>query len=137
MDASTRQSLIDAACQSRDRAYAPYSKFAVGAAVLTVSGEIYAGCNVENGSYGLTLCAERVAVGSAIAAGELSIVAVAVASDPAAMPCGACRQVLCEFGEAMEVISVGVDDRSIEQTTLDLLLPRRFESPEGPLRGEP
>ncbi|WP_035610148.1 cytidine deaminase [Haloferula sp. BvORR071] len=92
--------LIQAAWEARERAYAPYSKFHVGAAIL-VSGEIFTGCNVENLSYGLTICAERVAVGTAIAAGLQRIEAVAVVADTELpiSPCGACRQVLAEFGD--------------------------------------
>ncbi len=79
------------------QAYAPYSHYAVGAAALSASGKIYTGCNIENASYGLTVCAERTAVWSAVAAGEREIVAVAVATPNGATPCGACRQVLVEF----------------------------------------
>jgi cytidine deaminase len=94
--------LIEAAWQVRDRAHAPYSKFHVGAALL-VEGKIITGCNVENLSYGLTNCAERVAVGTAIAAGLRKIEAVAVVADTAVpiSPCGACRQVLAEFGDPL------------------------------------
>lgn len=94
--------LIEAAWQVRDRAHAPYSKFHVGAA-LTADGKLFSGCNVENLSYGLTICAERVAVGSAIAAGLSKLDAVAVVADTAVpiSPCGACRQVLAEFGDPL------------------------------------
>lgn len=92
--------LVQAAWQAREAAYAPYSNFAVGAALLAVDGRIFLGCNVENISYGLTNCAERVAVGAAIAAGAREFVAVAVVADTGVpiSPCGACRQVLAEFG---------------------------------------
>ena len=111
----------------RGQAYAPYSHFHVGAAVLTDSGEIFAGCNVENASYGLTICAERAAVCSAVAAGHKQIVAVAVVTGGGASPCGACRQVLAEFGPAMAVVLVDADDPSrVRTTTLEKLLPDGF-----------
>ncbi|MEK7954096.1 cytidine deaminase [Luteolibacter soli] len=94
--------LIEAAWQVRERAHAPYSKFHVGAALL-VEGQVFTGCNVENLSYGLTNCAERVAVGTAVAAGLRKIEAVAVVADTEVpiSPCGACRQVLAEFGDPL------------------------------------
>ena len=92
--------LARAAARARRRAYAPYSRFPVGAAVLTTDGMIYTGCNVENASYGLTLCAERVAIHTAVAQGRRRVTALAVAGPAGAtlMPCGACRQVMDEFG---------------------------------------
>lgn len=91
--------LVGAAWEARNSAYAPYSNFAVGAALLAADGRIFVGCNVENISYGLTNCAERVAIGAAVAAGVREFVAVAVVADTAVpiSPCGACRQVLAEF----------------------------------------
>jgi cytidine deaminase len=109
------------------RAYAPYSSFPVGAAVLGGSGRIYAGCNVENASYGLCNCAERTAVFSAVAAGEKSVRAVAVYTPtplPTA-PCGACRQVINEFGPDALVISV-CDAKNRIETRLSALLPAAF-----------
>src|SRR5436305_1990648 len=97
MSPDQRQALIAAACDIRKQAHAPYSKFQVGAALLTASGKIITGCNVENASYGLTICAERSAVCSAIAAGQRQFVAMAVATPGGHSPCGACRQVLVEF----------------------------------------
>ena len=127
MSLNQHESLQQAARNVRQRAHAPYSKFQVGAAVLTASGEVFAGCNVENASYGLTICAERVAVGSAVAAGHKEIVAVAVATSGGHSPCGACRQVLSEFGPAMEVILIDVDDPAkTRTTTLAALLPEQF-----------
>ena len=98
--------LIEAALQVRQRAYAPYSKFHVGAAVLTDQGEVFVGCNVENASYGLAICAERMAIGAAVASGKkpseaspLKIKTIVVAATPLASPCGACRQFIAEFGD--------------------------------------
>jgi cytidine deaminase len=109
------------------RAYAPYSRFPVGAAVLGGSGKVYAGCNVENASYGLCNCAERTAIFSAVAAGERSIRAVTVYTPtplPTA-PCGACRQVIHEFGPDALVISV-CDAKNRVETRLPALLPGAF-----------
>jgi cytidine deaminase len=115
--------LVEAAWQVRQLAYAPYSNFQVGAALLAADGRIFVGCNVENLSYGLTNCAERVAVGAAVAAGAREFVAVAVVADTAVpiSPCGACRQVLAEFG--VERILLANRTERLE-FTLDELLPR-------------
>ncbi|MES1166831.1 MAG: cytidine deaminase, partial [Pseudomonadota bacterium] len=113
--------------QAAAGAYAPYSRFRVGAAVLTGSGKIFAGCNVENASYGLCNCAERTAIFTAVAAGERKIAAVAVCTRtpiPTA-PCGACRQVIHEFGPRALVICLGRGRKRLE-TTLDRLLPAAF-----------
>ena len=100
------EELIERAMEARERAYAPYSRFRVGAAVLTGGGNCYTGCNVENTSYGLTCCAERVAVFGGVAAGEREFVAIALVGDTeeCLTPCGACRQVLVEFNPEMLVI---------------------------------
>ena len=112
---------------SAARAYAPYSKFNVGAAVVAGSGKIYTGCNVENASYGLCNCAERTAIFSAVAAGEKSIrcVVVYTPTKHPTPPCGACRQVINEFGPTATVISTCDSEQQIE-TTLDALLPAAF-----------
>ena len=90
--------------QAQKMAYAPYSGFAVGAALLAADGAIYAGCNVENASYGLTICAERNAIAHAVSCGAKQFTAVAVVTENGVTPCGACRQVLAEFGPRMTVI---------------------------------
>lgn len=115
--------LIKAARDVSRRAYAPYSDFHVGAAVRTLGGEIYAGCNVENASYALTCCAERNAIGRMISAGETKFEAIAIYT-PTAMPtapCGACRQVLYEFNPDAVVIFACNGAEMIETTVRDLL----------------
>jgi cytidine deaminase len=108
-------------------AYAPYSQFRVGAALLGADGRVFTGANVENASYGLAMCAERVAVGTAAAAGVRSFVAIAVAGDnpDGVMPCGACRQVLAEFSENMLVLRCRPDG-SYVKTYLRALMPAPF-----------
>lgn len=120
------QRLFDRARAIQQRAYAPYSRFRVGAAIQTGDGRIYVGCNVENASFGLTLCAERAAVAAAVADGATELTDIAIATDiePPAAPCGACRQVLREFGPAMRVHAVG--PRSVRSWTLPELLPDSF-----------
>lgn len=117
------KSLIQAAVKSRTRAYAPYSKFHVGAAVLGSSGKIYGGCNVENASYGLTICAERAAIFRAIAEGEKRLLALAVLydRDELGAPCGACRQVIREFGKRLPVVLANLRGNFRIQTVEDLL----------------
>ena len=117
--------LIELATQAREHAYAPYSRFAVGAALLTKSGRVYTGCNVENASFGMTICAERVAVFKAVCAGEREFVSIAVVSSSGASPCGACRQVLREFGADLRVIMAAVDGARRE-TDLATLFPDSF-----------
>jgi cytidine deaminase len=123
-----RAALVAAARAVRQRAHAPYSKFTVGAAVLDERGQISLGCNVENASYGLTVCAERNAIAAAVASGARRIAAVAVASgaSPAALPCGACRQVVAELGEADTEVLIAGSKGAAERTTLGALLPRAF-----------
>ena len=122
-----RDTLLRAAREAMQRAYAPYSKFLVGAAVLTDGGNIHAGCNVENASYGLTICAERSAIFTAVAAeGTLKIRAIAVtnAAGVACSPCGACRQVIFEFGPDALVIFQG--SKGVESARASELLPAGF-----------
>jgi cytidine deaminase len=127
MDQRQIDGLVTAATEVRKRAYAPYSSYLVGAAVLATDGRVFTGCNLENASYGLSVCAERHAVAAAVAAGcrDLAGVAVVTQSDPPAAPCGACRQVLAEFGD-FPVILAGLDGRR-ESTTVRALLPRAFD----------
>jgi cytidine deaminase len=118
--------LVAAARAARAHAYAPYSGFAVGAALRSAGGALYSGCNIENASYGATLCAERVAVARMVASGDRVITAIAVYTDtePPAMPCGLCRQVLHEFGRAVTVVVAG--PKGSRHTTLAALLPEPF-----------
>ena len=113
---------------ARERAYAPYSKFSVGAALLADSGEIFAGANVENVSFGLTICAERVAVSTAVAAGCRQFCAIAVVADTEmpVIPCGACRQFLAEFSPALAVLCVGRGGLC-RSWSLSALLPSPFD----------
>lgn len=121
------QKLVDAALTARQSAYAPYSDFLVGAAILSVDGQIFLGCNVENASYGLTTCAERSAVSAAIVQRQKLWRAIAVASRGAVTPCGACRQVLYEFGPTLEVILVDAECGQIRSRwTAETLLPGAF-----------
>ena len=101
--------LVEAARAAQEHAHCPYSRYRVGAALETGDGRVFVGCNVENASYGLTICAERAAVVSAVSAGARNFRRIVIASDsePPAPPCGACRQVLAEFGSELEVESVG------------------------------
>jgi cytidine deaminase len=123
-----KSALIAAAMEARTRAYAPFSKFLVGAALLTKSGRVFAGCNVENCSFGLTICAERTAATSAVAAGEREFVHLALALSGAGTPCGACRQFLAEFNPDLPITIVNADDpKQVIDTDLATLLPGRFE----------
>lgn len=117
------QKLIEAALAVQKQAYAPYSNFLVGAAIRDCSGKIYCGCNFENASYGLAICAERCAVGCMVASGQREIQAVVVASRGGVTPCGACRQVLAEFGKDFTVTLVDSKTSLVTAhwTMLDLL----------------
>jgi len=127
MDQTQIDELVAAATSVRTRAHAPYSGYAVGAAVLTTDGRVFSGCNVENASYGLSVCAERHAIAAAVAAGCKEFVGIAVVtrSKPPASPCGACRQVMAEFGD-YPVILAGLDGRS-QTTSVHDLLPNAFD----------
>ncbi len=118
--------LIEAARRAYENAYAPYSRFRVGAAVLADDGQVFVGCNVENSSFGLTVCAERNAVAAAVVAGARPQAVAVVASGALTAPCGACRQVLSEFSERMPVILATADGDDTRVTSLDALLPGAF-----------
>jgi cytidine deaminase len=124
--------LVDAARAARTRSYSPYSHFAVGAALLGASGRIHAGTNVENASFGLSICAERAALCRAIADGEREFVAIAVVTGEGrpTPPCGACRQVLQEFAPNLKVVLAGAGG-PVEEWTLADLLPRAFTTFKG------
>ena len=128
MPATQYDAIIQAAIDARQRAYAKYSGYQVGAALLCSSGEIVTGCNVENASYGLTLCAERVAIGSAVAQGHREFSAIAIATADGSAPCGACRQVLAEFSPDLPILLGPLEPPGdVVITSLDLLLPRQFQ----------
>jgi cytidine deaminase len=128
LSADERQALIDAARTMLGRAYAPYSKFHVGAAILTETGNLYTGCNVENASYGVTNCAERTAIFTAVASEgpgmKLRAVAVLNSQTMPCSPCGACRQVIYEFGPQALVIYQG--NGSLNEASAEQLLPAGF-----------
>jgi len=125
--AKTLTQLLAAARAARRQAYAPYSKFRVGAALLTADGKIVTGCNVENASYGLTICAERVAITKAISEGHRKFQALAIAAPSASpTPCGACRQVLAEFGDLVVVCADSRRRATAQFYRLEELLPAGF-----------
>jgi len=121
-----RQTLIQAALQARLWAYAPYSGYRVGAALLTTSGKIYDGVNVENAAYPTGMCAERVAVFKAVSEGERSFLAIAVVTSNGGTPCGSCRQVLWEFGPDVQVLIADDQGCLLHEYTLAELLPGGF-----------
>ena len=128
MTSAERTELIRRALAVRANAHAPYSKFLVGAALLTESSEIIVGSNMENASYGLTICAERVAFGTAIAAGHRAFQALAVATSGGHPPCGACRQVAAEFCDDLPVLLIDADRRgSVVESNLHDLFPGSFK----------
>lgn len=119
--------LIQAAKEARARAYAPYSNYAVGAAVLTEDGEVFLGCNVENAAYPSTICAERVALTAAVAQGKRRFAAMAVVTRNGGSPCGACRQVMIELGPDM-VVYIADETGAYRTTTVRALLPDGFDN---------
>lgn len=123
-----KSKMIKSALQSRQRAYAPYSGYAVGAALLTKTGEIFTGVNIENAAYPTGTCAERVAVFKAVSEGEKDFEAMVVASSNGGTPCGSCRQVLSEFGLDTKILIVDGDGTLVQETTVSELLPGAFTS---------
>jgi len=119
--------LVAAAISARDNAYAPYSNYKVGAALLTKQGKIYTGCNVENASYGASICAERTAVVKAVSEGETEFEAIAIVTDDSSLgsPCGICRQFLAEFGTDIKLIIANLNGAKVE-STLQEYLPHAF-----------
>ena len=126
---SEYDALIAAAKHSREHAHAKFSNFKVGAALRAVSGKIYGGCNVENATYGLTICAERVAIFKAISEGERTFDAIAVVTDTAMLtpPCGACRQIIWEFCGDVPVVMASVKGK-VETVRMSQLFPKPFDS---------
>ena len=125
-----RERLIAAAIDARQWAYAPYSDYAVGAALLSASGRIYEGVNIENAAYPMTICAERVAIFKAVSEGERDFLAIAVATKNGGSPCGACRQVLAEFGQETLVIIADDTGSVVDEKTVGDLLPGAFGPPD-------
>ena len=119
--------LIDLGNEARRRAYVPYSNYRVGAALRTKTGKVYTGVNVENAAYPTTMCAERVAIFKAISDGELEFEAITVVTDNGGSPCGACRQVLAEFGLDTIVLIANGKSELIKEMTVGELLPEAFQ----------
>ena len=127
MNPTQQDRLVHLAIEARDMAYAPYSNFRVGVALLTRQGDIYQGVNVENRSFGLTICAERTAAATAVSQGQKDFVAIGIASSGGVTPCGACRQFLAEFCDDLTVLLINVETgNTVRETTLNELLPDRF-----------
>ncbi|MFQ5923160.1 MAG: cytidine deaminase [Anaerolineales bacterium] len=125
-DRASVQDLIERAREARLRAYAPYSEYPVGAALLARSGQVFEGANVENAAYSTTMCAERIAAFTAVTQGERAIDAIAVVTENGGAPCGSCRQVLSEFGGDLLVIVADVDGKIHLEAKLKDLIPHAF-----------
>ena len=125
---SPEEELIRRAREARSKAYSPYSRVKIGAAVLARDGSIYAGCNIENSSYGLSNCAERTAIFKAVSEGRRDLVSMSIVGDSEdfTTPCGACRQVMVQFNPRLRIIRVGLDDGYRSETTAEKLLPEAF-----------
>ncbi|ASK63371.1 cytidine deaminase [Virgibacillus phasianinus] len=124
-----KEQLLEKAVEMRDNAYVPYSKFPVGAALLTKSGNVYTGCNIENAAFPVSLCAERVAIFKAVAEGETDFVELAVAADTGrpVPPCGSCRQVMSEFFKPETTIHLTNLHNQVKTVTMEELLPFSFQ----------
>lgn len=125
-DEKMKQALLQSACEARKKAYAPYSHYFVGSAILTNKGTIFQGSNIENASYGLTCCSERIAVFKAVSEGVTDFIALALVTKGGGFPCGACRQVLNEFSPNMLVFIGDENGNLLHETTLAALLPNAF-----------
>jgi len=121
-----REELIQAAIEARQSSYSPYSQYPVGAALLTSSGKLYSGSNIENAAYPTSICAERVAAFKAVSAADREFQAIAVVTRDGGFPCGSCRQVLSEFGPNAEVYIADENGKLVESSTIDQLLPGAF-----------
>ncbi|PJF44918.1 MAG: cytidine deaminase [Phototrophicales bacterium] len=126
LNTQQKQALIEQAIKARDVAYAPYSHYHVGAALLAANGEVFIGCNVENAAFPATICAERTAVVKAVSAGQQDFVAIAIATVDGGSPCGICRQVLNEFAPTLHVIITNDEGEIVLESSLDQLLPYGF-----------
>jgi len=127
MSSGEEGALIEAAQAAREQAYAPYSAYRVGSALQTRSGRIFTGCNVENASYGLTICSERVALGKAVSEGERDFEVLAICALGAPAPCGACRQVLHEFSPGLVLLLIDPRKEQSVKVDLSVLLPQAFQ----------
>lgn len=128
-----KEELIRKANEAREQAYAPYSRYQVGAAVLTADGQVFTGCNIENAAYPSSLCAERVAIFKAVSEGHRQLRAIAVVTSNGGSPCGGCRQVMREFGGKQLIVLIADGSGTLlEELTLDELLPRSFGPEELP-----
>jgi len=128
-----KEELIRKANEAREQAYAPYSRYQVGAAVLTADGQVFTGCNIENAAYPSSLCAERVAIFKAVSEGHRQLRAIAVVTSNGGSPCGGCRQVMREFGGKQLIVLIADGSGTLlEELTLEELLPRSFGPEELP-----
>jgi cytidine deaminase len=121
-----RSKLVQLAVEARERAYAPYSNYWVGAALITRSGKFFSGCNVESAAYPTSMCAERVAIFKSVSEGEREFVAMAVVTENGGTPCGACRQVMAEFGLDTVVLIADIQGKLRQEATVSELLPGAF-----------